>query len=241
MWMCNPFWFTLLIGPLLTMQLALWSSRGVAFPDWLFYRGFVWYALVFMPVPLALDVIMFLEPLGLLWLVPSEQVRALVPAYKGTRTLVEVNCEGVPQSVLQIHIFLVITSGALSAGAAGGLIEGFDMDVLKRSLALSLLGVTKAWVEHTMSANNRGYLAKKGCVAGMGEYLLDQGRMGAGLPMDAIEKGEMVKWQSPFFPTSVDQLEILNTALVRPDAKLHRALHADPPAANLRCRLRRER
>ena len=39
--------------------------------------------------------------------------------------------------------------------------------------------------------------------------------MGAGMPMDAIEKGEIVAWTSPFKPLSVAQLEVLCTALIQ--------------------------
>lgn len=212
----NPFWFSLCIGPILVVQLSFWSSR-LTFPTWLFYKGFVWYALIFMPVPLALDLIMFLEPLGLLWLVPSTQLHALVPAYMGTRTLLEVNFEGLPQSVLQIYIFARVMSG--DATAAGGTLDGVDQTVLIRSLTLSLLGFSKVWFENYMTAKNRSYLADD-CLTGMRTYLQDQLQMGAGLPMNAIESGQTTKWKSPFRPTSVAQLEVLCTALIQEDAKL---------------------
>ena len=93
--------------------------------------------------------------------------------------------------------------------------------MLVRSLALSLLGFSKAWAEAALSASARGFL-KDGCCAGMGAYLQNQLQMGAGMPMNAIEKGEMVEWKSPFFPTSVAQLTILGTALKRPGAKLRK-------------------
>ena len=34
-------------------------------------------------------------------------------------------------------------------------------------------------------------------------------QMGAGMPMDAIEKGEILEWTSPFKPMSVAQVEVL--------------------------------
>ena len=57
-------------------------------------------------------------------------------------------------------------------------------------LSLSLLGFTKAWFEAGISASQRGYL-EKGFLSGMGAYLQNQLQMGAGLPMNAIEKGEI--------------------------------------------------
>ena len=216
----NPLWFSLFFGPILVVQLAFWSSV-VTFPGWLFYKDFVWYALIFMPVPVGLDIIMFLEPLGLLWLVPLLTIHALVPAYAGTRALLEVNLEGLPQSLLQIYIFLRVNSGTATAG---GTLEGVDQAVLIRSLALSLLAFTKAWLEHFTHARDRGYFMmdadndgdNDGCCGGLAHYLQDQVQMGAGLPMDAIESGETKEWKSPFKPTSAAQIEVLCTALVKP-------------------------
>ena len=212
----NPLWFTLFIGPILVLQLSFWSAH-VAFPEWLFYKGFVWYGLIFIPVPLTLDIIMFLEPLDLLWMVPSTQLQALVPAYKGTRTLLEVNFEGLPQSILQIYIYVRVTSGG--AENHGGALDGVDQTVLVRSLTLSLLAFFKSWTENILSARSRGYL-KNECSSGMLAYLKDQLRMGAGLPMNAIESGQITEWKSPFQPTSVAQLEVLFAVLNRDNATL---------------------
>ena len=197
----TPFWFVVLIGPALDLLLYI-SCSFITWPSWLFYKGWVWYALVFMPVPLALDVVMFLEPFGWLKFVPSDQVQALAPAYRAARTLEEVTLEGLPQSVLQIHIFERVTSG--KSATAGGTLAGVDQTVLVRSLALSLLGFSKAWAEAVLSASARGFL-QDGCCTGMG-LLQNQVQMGAGMPMNAIEKGEMVEWKSPFNPMSVAQL-----------------------------------
>ena len=214
----QPFWFVVFIGPALDLLLLV-SCSFITWPSWLFYKGWVWYALVFVPVPLALDVIMFLEPFGWLKLVPSDQLQALVPAYRAARTLGEVTLEGLPQSVLQIHIFERVTSG--KSATAGGTLAGVDQTVLVRSLALSLLGFSKAWTEAALSASARGFL-QDGCCAGMGAYLQNQLQMGAGMPMNAIEKGEVAEWKSPFRPTRVAQLRILGSALKRPGVKLRK-------------------
>ena len=68
----------------------------------------------------------------------------------------------------------------------------------------------------------RGYLERAGgsFVGAMFAYLRDQLQMGAGIPMDAIEKGQVAEWMSPFKPMSVAQVEVLGTALRQPGCKL---------------------
>ena len=77
--------------------------------------------LLFVPAPLLLDLLMFVEALELLWILPasgySGQLKVLVPAYRSTRTLLEVTLEGLPQSILQGYIYYRLeTAGADAAG-----------------------------------------------------------------------------------------------------------------------------
>lgn len=77
------------------------------------YRScpFTSFALFGLPLgPIVLDVLMFLEPLHLMCLLPCMQLRYLLPAYRATRTLLEVTLEGLPQSVLQAYIFYKMRS-----------------------------------------------------------------------------------------------------------------------------------
>jgi hypothetical protein len=77
---------------------------------------------------------MFLEPLGMLWLIPSAQLRYLLPAYKATRCLIEVTCEGLPQAVLQAYIFYRLEySGDPQASA----LSGVSLDLLVRCLDIA--------------------------------------------------------------------------------------------------------
>ena len=79
------------------------------------------------------------------------------------------------------------------------------------SLNLTLLSLTKSWLENYQNASKRGYLkrAKDGsCVSGMLVYLGDQLQMGRGIPMDAIERGDVERWICPFEPLSVPQVEV---------------------------------
>ena len=53
---------------------------------------------------LLLDVLMFLEPFGLLPVVPMpERMRQFIPAYKATRIIAEVMLESLPQCLLQVR------------------------------------------------------------------------------------------------------------------------------------------
>ena len=53
---------------------------------------------------LGLDVLIFLEPFGLLPIVPlPERMRQFIPAYKATRIIAEVMIEALPQCLLQVR------------------------------------------------------------------------------------------------------------------------------------------
>ena len=60
--------------------------------------------------------------------------------------------------MLQIHIFMAAT--ATAATAAG--LDGVDMQALVLSLTLSLLCLTKSWLENSLSMKRRGYLERAG-------------------------------------------------------------------------------
>ena len=148
--------------------------------------------------PLLLDLLMFLEPLTLLEWLPNPQteydgmeykqlpglgqLRLLLPAYRATRTLVEVTLEGLPQSVLQAYIFKrVVIDGAAT---------GVDISprLLVQSLTLSLLNLAKVWLDVVGSA--------AAADISVPEHLRSQLRMGVGLPLDALKKNAIEKWTS---------------------------------------------
>jgi hypothetical protein len=108
--------------------------------------------------PMILDVLMFLEPLGLLpalrFCMPEAlaiDVAVLIPHYRRARSLVEVAVEGVPQTMLELYIFLRME---YFAG------DGFCLDVdrshayyeidrvnLERSLFLTVIAIAKVAFE----------------------------------------------------------------------------------------------
>ena len=68
---------------------------------------------------ISLDILMFLEPFGLLALLPfPERLRTFVPAYKATRLIAEVFVESLPQCLLQSFIYVRIITRAESGAAS---------------------------------------------------------------------------------------------------------------------------
>ena len=58
---------------------------------------------------LVLDILMFLEPFGLLAVLPLPMwLKTFVPAYKATRVIAEVFIESLPQTLLQSYILVVV-------------------------------------------------------------------------------------------------------------------------------------
>jgi len=115
----------------------------------------VLFGLLGLPLgPLALDFLMFLEPMTLLGslracLPPrlAEEFIELLPRYRQARTLIEVCLEGVPQSVLELYIFLRInvysgTGMCLEVDHQHAYFE-INMQALERSLFLTALGIAK--------------------------------------------------------------------------------------------------
>lgn len=80
--------------------------------------GFTWFG---FPIGLLiLDVMMFLEPFGLLAVLPLPMwFKTFIPAYTATRSIAEVFIESLPQTLLQSYILLVVMNRVHSgAGAA---------------------------------------------------------------------------------------------------------------------------
>lgn len=110
-------------------------------------------------VPLILDVLMFLEPLtmsGVLWacMPPAlaEELILFLPRYRRARPLLEITYEGVPQSALEVFIFLRLNVFA-GYGVCADINRShfnYDIDrtVLERSLLLTAIALAKAAVEY---------------------------------------------------------------------------------------------
>ena len=211
----NPIWASLTLSFICAQYVAAWLGvlfylRAAVGPSSMPYRLFF---LLGMPLgALILDVLMFLEPFGLLFLVPSAQLRYLLPAYRATRSLIEVTLEGLPQSVLQAYIFFRLTFGGGSDAQLGeDSLELVSFELLQRSLLISLVGFLKAWAEAWLGSRSRGITSR--------EYLTLQLKMGAGLPIDALNRNAISEWTCGFQLTA-DQVEQLCTALRR-NTSLH--------------------
>lgn len=131
--------------------------------DSLIHRFFLWFG--FPLGMIGLDMLMFLEPFGLLPIVPlPERMRQFIPAYKSTRIVAEVLIESLPQCLLQSYIFVTVMSHA-AAGVASpsellllrASIDGSTfIHILPRSIAISTITTLKAFIEMVLSAREAG-------------------------------------------------------------------------------------
>ena len=97
---------------------------------------------------IALDFLMFLEPFGLLAVVPlPDRLRQFIPAYKSTRIIAEVAIESLPQCVLQSYILVTVmhhVNGHAASSAEMHLlsasIDGATFgEILPRSITISTI------------------------------------------------------------------------------------------------------
>ena len=145
---------------------------------------------------IGLDLLMFLEPFGLLPMLGciSESMRHFIPAYKSTRIIVEVLIESLPQCLLQSYIFVTVvqhvrlgTASAEEQVLMGASIEGSAfIHLLPRSIAISSITMLKAWIELVLSAREAGISVRT-----KAKQLL---HVGFGLPLDALIRGTILEW-----------------------------------------------
>ena len=103
----NPIWGTLTAIFIAVQYIACYVGvlaylRTVYGVEAKLSNPFTLFALFGIPLgPLLLDVLMFLEPLTILWILPNtqtfDQLRYLLPAYRATRVLIEVTNPSPPQ------------------------------------------------------------------------------------------------------------------------------------------------
>ena len=157
------------------------------------YRFFLYFGFPFGMI--GLDFLMFLEPFGLLPVVPiGWRMRQFIPAYKSTRIITEVFVESLPQCLLQSFILLTVTShmshGTLTPSEQmllGASIDGSTFEqILPRSIAISTITSLKAWIELVYSAREAGITVRTKAV-----QLLN---VGFGLPLDALKRGTITQW-----------------------------------------------
>ena len=162
-------------------------------PDSAIYRFFLWFGFPFGMI--GLDFLMFLEPFGLLPVVPMhESMRQFIPAYKSTRIISEVLIESLPQCLLQSYIFVTVMqhlrlgmASAAERALLGASLEGSTfIHILPRSIAISTITTLKAWIELVLSAREAGISVRT-----KARQLL---HVGFGLPLDALIRGTIVEW-----------------------------------------------
>ena len=95
---------------LLVLQFLVVYLRVLPYLDTTFGRQspiYITFLILGFPLGLFfLDFLMFLEPFGLLTILPFPAwIKQFVPAYKATRVIAEVVIESLPQSMLQASIY----------------------------------------------------------------------------------------------------------------------------------------
>ena len=146
---------------------------------------------------LFLDFLMFLEPFGLLTVLPFPAwLKQFLPAYKATRVIAEVVIESLPQSILQAVIYVIVikscgpfaSDDATCAPNLAAMMA--SSSTLPKSILISTLATLKTWVELVFAARAAGLT-----VLAKGFQLW---HVGAGLPLDALKKGTIQTWACPY-------------------------------------------
>ena len=144
-----------------------------------------------------LDFLMFLDPFGLLPIVPMpENLRQFVPAYKATRIIAEVVIEALPQCIMQAIILVLVSMHVRNGDASEvemnlmAVNNGTFTSTLPKSILISSLTMLKTWYELVQEAREAGIsVAKKG---------LQLWNVGYGLPLDAIKSGSIYGWKCQY-------------------------------------------
>ena len=141
---------------------------------------------------LFLDGLMFLEPFGLLTILPFPAwMRQFIPAYKATRVIAEVVIESLPQSILQAYIYVVVVKHSNAGTALPRELAMMEFaDALPKSILISSLATLKTWIELVAGARQAGL--------SVGAKAIQLWQVGAGLPLDALKKGTIVDWSCPY-------------------------------------------
>ena len=96
---------------------------------------------------LILDCCMFLEPFGLLTILPFPPwMRQFIPAYKATRVIFEVIIESVPQSLLQGYIYVIVIMHVNAGTATPNELAMMEFSsALPKSILISTLATLKTF------------------------------------------------------------------------------------------------
>ena len=147
--------------------------------------GFPWGCLM-------LDGLMFLEPFGLLTVLPfPDWLRQFVPAYKATRIIAEVAIESLPQCLLQAYIYIVVVTNVRKGTASESQLAMVEFaSLLPKSILISTLATLKTWIELVSEARQAGLSVV--------DKAVQLWNVGAGLPLDALQKGAIDRWVCPY-------------------------------------------
>jgi hypothetical protein len=191
--------YAIIAASLLVLQFAVVYLRVLPYlsstfgRDSCLYQAFLWLGFPFGM--LLLDLLMFLEPFGLLPIAPiSDRMRLFLPSYKTTRIIAEVMLESLPQCLLQSYILVStmkhlnlgtdsISERALLSADVGG---ATFAEILPRSITISVVAMLKTWVELVYSARQAGISVRT--------KVSHLWHVGHGLPLDALKKGSITEW-----------------------------------------------
>ena len=166
------------------------------------YRSYLWLG---CPLgSLALDLLMFLEPFGLLTVLPLPMwLKTFIPAYKATRVIAEVFIESLPQCLLQSYI-LVVVMDRIHKGTprASDLAMQDYMASLPQSITISTLATLKTWFEIVDGARAAGISIQA--------KAWQLWNVGGGLPLDALKKNAIVDWACTYRLDKVEISPLLN-------------------------------
>ena len=166
------------------------------------YFYFLWFGFPWGLV--ALDFLMFLEPFGLLSVIPfPEWLRQFVPAYKATRIIAEVAIESFPQCVLQAYVYYIVIEHTKRGIATPEETELYEFaDALPKSILISILAMLKTWIELVSAARQAGL--------SVGAKAVQLWQVGAGLPLDAIKKGAILEFTCSYTLEDVEIMPLLD-------------------------------
>lgn len=151
-----------------------------------------------------LDFLMFLEPFGLLAVLPfPDWLRTFVPAYKATRIIAEVAIESLPQCILQAYIYTVVIKSVAAGTASESEAALYEFSsALPQSILISIVAMLKTWIELVMAARQAGL--------SVGAKAVQLWQVGAGLPLDALKKGAITTFACPYHLEEVETTPLLD-------------------------------
>ena len=195
--------FAIIAASLLALQFVVVYLRVLPYlsatfgRDSCLYQAFLWLGFPFGM--LLLDVLMFLEPFGLLPIAPiSDRMRLFLPSYKATRIIAEVMLESLPQCLLQSYILVSVmkhvslgTDSFSERALLSATVDGATFaEILPRSITISVIAMLKTWTELVYGARQAGISVRT--------KVVQLWHVGHGLPLDALKKGSITEWSCSY-------------------------------------------